>query len=90
MDDQSIVNWVFGVLMALIGWLGKTLWDISAAVRKDLHSIERELPHTYVRKDEFRETIRELKDEHRESMREIKEICNKIFNKLDDKVDKGQ
>lgn len=87
--EQSVINWVFGALMAIIGWLGKTLWDASSAVRKDLHAIERELPEFYVKKEEFRDTVKEMKEEHRDAMREIKEICDKIFNKLDGKVDKN-
>lgn len=88
MDDQTIINWIFGALMAIIGWLGKTLWDASSAVRKDLHAIERELPEFYIKREEFKETIKDLRDEHREDMKEIKDICNKIFNKLDAKMDK--
>jgi hypothetical protein len=87
--DQDVLNWVFGALMAIIGWFGKTLWDASSAVRRDLHAIERDLPAYYLKKDEFRDTIKELKEEHRSAMREIKDICDKIFNKLDSKVDKG-
>lgn len=89
MGEQSILNWIFGILMTLLGWLGKTLWDANSAMRKDMHSIERDLPKNYVRQDDFKLVIRDLKDEHRESMREIKDICDKIFNKLDEKADKS-
>lgn len=89
MGEQSILNWIFGILMTLLGWLGKTLWDANAAMRRDMHSIERDLPHHYVKQDDFKSAIRDLKEEHRDAMREIKDICDKIFNKLDDKVDKG-
>jgi hypothetical protein len=46
-----------------------------------MHRIERELPENYVRKEDYSE-----------SMKEIREICNRIFDKIESlqmrKVDK--
>lgn len=63
--------------LAGIGWFARQLWDAAAALRKDLHRLERELPVYYVRKDE-----------HSEHMRRIEDMLSKIFDKLDAKQDK--
>lgn len=57
-------------LFCIFGWVIRSLWD---AVR----DLERDLPQNYVRRDDF-------KDE----MVEIKEMLTRIFDKLDNKVDK--
>lgn len=88
MDWQTIINLVGGSVMALLGWLARQLWDAVAELRKDIHKIETDLPSTYAKKDEVKELMKEIKNDHKEDMREIKEILNKIFIKLDEKIDK--
>jgi hypothetical protein len=72
MDLQSLINIAAGGALALLGWLGRQLWDAVAELRRDLHTIEKELPAKYVRREEFSD-----------GLREIKEICAKIFDKID-------
>lgn len=72
-DYQSIVNLVGGAILAVIGWFARQLWDAVKELRRDLHKIEIALPRDYVRKDE---------------LGEIKALIQKIFDKLDGKVDK--
>lgn len=57
-------------LFLVVGWIIRSLWD---AVRQ----LERDLPANYVRRDDFRD-----------SMDEIKDMLTRIFDKLDNKVDK--
>lgn len=77
LDAQFWVNIVAAIIMAVAGWIGKTLWDAVEKLKNDLHQIEVDLPSNYIRKDEFSE-----------SMREIKDMLTRIFDKLDGKVDK--
>jgi len=76
-DAQFIVNILAGVVMSGLGWFGKALWDAVAELRKDVHQIEVDLPAHYIRKDEFKS-----------EMKEIKDILGKIFDRLENKVDK--
>jgi hypothetical protein len=73
MELQTIVNLVAGGAFTVGGWFARQIWDAVAELRKDLHSIEVELPQIYLRKDEFREGLKEVKD-----------ILNEIFRKIDD------
>ena len=77
MDLQMIINISVGALLTVIGWLAHQLWEAVKELRENLHDIELEIPHNYVRRDEFFE-----------NMREIKEMLSKIFDRLDSKVDK--
>lgn len=88
MDWQVLINIAAGGTMALLGWLARQLWDAVAELRNDIHKIETDLPSTYAKKDEVKELMKEIKNDHKEDMREIKEILNKIFIKLDEKIDK--
>jgi hypothetical protein len=73
MPSQDIINLVGAAAFSLIGWVARELWSAIKELRKDLHKIEVALPRDYVRKDD---------------LAEIKELIQKIFDKLDGKVDK--
>lgn len=72
MDTQSIINIGAGTFLAVCGWVLRELWGAIKELRKDIHIIEVELPEHYVRKEDFTE-----------SMREIRDICRQIFEKID-------
>lgn len=60
--DQTLVNWMYGALMALLGWLGKTLWTAVRELQQDMKTLEVNLPKDYVGKDDYRDDIREIKE----------------------------
>ena len=74
---QSLLNAVFGAILMLSGWILRTIWDAVNNLKKDLQELERGLPETYVRRDDYKD-----------DMKEVKEILHAIFNKLDNKADK--
>ena len=73
MDPQTIINAAAGVILTGMGWFARQLWDAVKELREDLHKLETNLPSTYLRRDEFRDGIKEIKD-----------ILNEIFRKIDD------
>ena len=73
MDSQAIFNIVVGIAAFFGGWV---LNNITKAIER-LDADVREMPKTYVSKEDYHRDIDELKD-----------ICKQIFNKLDSKVDK--
>lgn len=77
MDTQMMINVAIGATLAVTGWLARTLWEAVQKLQSDIHDIEIDLPRNYVRRDEFSE-----------NMREIKDMLGKIFDRLDNKVDK--
>jgi hypothetical protein len=73
MDTQQIINVALGLVAFLGGWV---LNNISRAIER-LDTDVRAMPTSYVSKDDYRHDIYE-----------VKEMLGKIFDKLDNKVDK--
>jgi flagellar motor component MotA len=73
MDTQQIFN----VIIVIAGFLAAFVVD---KVTKDITRMEddiKDLPHNYVSKDDYRSDIADIKN-----------MLDKIFDKLDKKVDK--
>jgi hypothetical protein len=77
MDLQTLFNATVGAVLMLSGWILRTIWDAVNDLKKDMQEIERNLPETYVRRDDYKD-----------DMKEVKEILHAIFDKLDGKADK--
>ena len=73
MEPQQIFNAIVALSAFLGGWV---LNSITRAIER-LDVDVRAMPNNYVRKEDYRRDIDELKD-----------ICKQIFNKLDNKADK--
>lgn len=78
MESQVLINFAFGAVLMLAGWVLRTIWDAVNSLKSDLADLERNLPDSYVRRDDYKDDIAE-----------IKSILKDIFNKLDSKADKG-
>ena len=75
--EQMLINIIGGVLVASLGFIIKTLWDGQQKIKNDMTAWERYMPDTYVRRDDYKDDIAE-----------IKKMLSAIFDKLDQKVDK--
>lgn len=74
---QNIIDLALGGVMVVIGWFARELWAAVKELKADLSKLREDLPKEYVAKDDYRQDIRELKD-----------IMNKVFDKLEHKLDK--
>lgn len=77
MDDLTFMNVLWFVATLLVGFFIKTIWDRISALSKRVDNWATLLPETYVRRDDYREDIRD-----------IKEMLSKIFDRLEMKADK--
>lgn len=77
MDPQMMINLGAGSILAVLGWFARVLWESVNKLQEDLHQLEVDLPSNYIRRDEFAD-----------NMKEIKDMLGKIFDRLDNKVDK--
>ncbi len=84
MTGQEIFNWVGGALLTLLGWLGRQLWDAVAELRKDVKSIEVNLPTYYVSKDH----MAEFKVDIDARFDRIEDMIMRLGDKIDGKADK--
>ena len=87
--DQTIINWVFSVAGAATGWVLKVLWDAVSDLKRDLRQIERDLPGVYVRRDDFRDAVRELKDDMRAGFEKVEASLVHLADRLDKQQGQG-
>jgi hypothetical protein len=83
--EQTIINWVFAGAGAAFGWVLKVVWDAIQDLKKDIRQIERDLPEVYVRRDDFKDAVKELKDDMRAGFSSVDSTLRLIFKKLDEK-----
>lgn len=77
MSDQGIINIIIGVVLSVLGWFARQLWDAVQTLKDDMKEIEVDLPTNYIRKDEFESRFDK-----------IETMLERIFDKLDGKADK--
>ena len=77
MDLQTLLNLVFTGAGAVCGWILRVVWQEIKLVQANQQELERELTDNYVRKDDYRIDIAEIKG-----------MFNRIMDKLDTKMDK--
>jgi len=77
MSDQTIINLIVGVVLSVLGWFARQLWDAVQDLKNDMKEIEIDLRTHYVRKDELEQRFNKIED-----------MLNRIFEKLDNKADK--
>lgn len=73
MDIQTLFNVAITLAGALGGWILNNIWQSIRVLDKDV----RQMPVMYVTKSDYKSDISE-----------IKMMLGRIFDKLDDKVDK--
>lgn len=61
MDYQILFNIAFAFSVFLIGWFVRIAYDAANAMKNDLMSLERELHSSFVRREDYKEDIREIK-----------------------------
>jgi hypothetical protein len=86
--DQNIFNWVVAFSGACGGWVLKIIWDAITSLKNDMRQIERDLPEVYVRRDDFKEAVKELKTDMKEGFNKVDSTLALLFKKLDGKESK--
>lgn len=84
MDWQTIINISAGALLGVGGWFARQLWDSVKELKNDVSSIRLHVSENYVKKSE----VDTLKTEMDKRFDRIEVLLDKLFEKLDGKVDK--
>ena len=77
MDMQTLINIACGAALSVMGWFARELWGAVKSLQKELHDMEILMSTHYVTREDYRS-----------DMKDVKEMLGKIFDKLDNKVDK--
>lgn len=78
MDNQQLFNLVVSVAGFLVIFVFYQVMQRIQKLEDNLGTLEKQLPHDYVTKNDYRADIKEVKD-----------ILRQIFDKLDGKADKA-
>ena len=77
MEWQNLFNIAASFVVFLLGWFVRLAYDAANAMKNDLMSLERELHSSFVRREDYKEDIREIKD-----------LLLSIQERMNQKVDK--
>jgi hypothetical protein len=85
MDEQVLFNWIVGVAGVLGGWTLKVIWDSLMELRRDIKTTDTKMHDDFVRRDDFKDAVRELKEDMRAGFSTVDATLRLLFKKLDDK-----
>lgn len=88
MESQAVFNIVVAVSGALGGWTLKVIWDSIRNLDSEVKDMNREIHQDFVRREDFKQSVAEVKADMRDGFREVKEMIGAVFTKLDGKADK--
>lgn len=83
-DQQQLFNLIVMLAAFFGGWVLKSLTKSIDRLDKDV----REMPKLYVTKDDFKDTLNEIKSDMRVGFSKVEATLAAIFKKFDDKEDK--
>ncbi len=86
--DQMIFNWAVAAAGALGGWILKVIWDAIVELKKDLRQMDVKMHEDFVRRDDFKEAVGEIKQDMKDGFNKIDNTLGLIFKKLEKKEDK--
>ena len=86
--EQSVFNWIVALCGVLGGWVLKVIWDAIQELKGDIKNVDRHINDNFVRRDDFKDAIREMKDDMRAGFSNVDKTLGLIFKKLDGKEDK--
>jgi hypothetical protein len=85
MDEQVLFNWIVGVAGVFGGWTLKVIWDSLMELRRDIKTMDTKMHDDFVRRDDFKDAVRELKEDMRAGFSTVDATLRLLFKKLDDK-----
>ena len=77
MENQQLFNLIITVCGVLAGWMLKIIWDAIQDLKDEIRDLGKEVHADFVRREDFSDAVKR-----------IEVMCGKIFDKLDNKVDK--
>jgi hypothetical protein len=87
-DSQVLFNIIVGVSGAFGGWILKVIWDSIKQVDADVKLLGKEMHNDFVRRDDFKASMVDMKDDMREGFKEVKELLGAVFKRLEGKADR--
>ena len=77
MENQQLFNLIITFSGALAAWMLKIIWEAIRELKDEIRDLSKEVHADFVRREDFSDAVKR-----------IEVMCGKIFDKLDNKVDK--
>ena len=84
MDWQNLINIGAGAGLGVVGWFARQLWDSVKELKSDIAALKLHVSDAYVKKSE----IETLKSEMDKRFDRVEMLLDRLFDKLESKVDK--
>lgn len=81
--ELELIKWLGYGLTAILGWFVRVLWTAQDQMRKDFSDLEKNLPVVYVRQDDFREVIRDVKESFKEAVHPVLRKLDRIEERME-------
>ena len=88
MESQNVFDWMVGVGGAVVGWMLKMIWEAIRDMRSEMKDLDRQMHEDFVRRDDFKEAIQEIKADMREGFNKVDSTLGLLFKKLDQRNNK--
>jgi hypothetical protein len=94
--EQTIFNWAVAAAGAAGGWILKVIWDMlremrtemqtrDTRIQDDLKKLDTKMHEDFVRRDDFKDAVREIKEDMKAGFSSVDSTLRLIFKKLDGK-----
>jgi hypothetical protein len=87
--DQVVFNWAVAIAGFCGGWILKIIWDAIQDLKKDVRAMDTKMHEDFVRRDDFKDAVREIKEDMKDGFNKIDNTLSLMFKKLEGKEDKG-
>jgi hypothetical protein len=88
MGSQNVFDWMVGVGGAVVGWMLKLIWEAIRDMRVEIKDLDKQMHDDFVRRDDFKEAIQEIKADMREGFNKVDNTLGLMFKKLEQKSNK--
>ena len=85
--DQSIFNMIVTACGVLGGWVLRVIWESIREMRQELKSMDSKMHNDFVRRDDFKEAVKEIKEDVRAGFDKVDHSLTLLAQKLDRKAD---
>lgn len=86
--DQTVFNITVALCGGLGGWVLKVIWDAIKELQGDVRNVDKRMHEDFVRRDDFKDAVRELKEDMRVGFDKVDSTLGLLFKKLEAKEDK--
>ena len=84
MDWQYLINLGGGAALGVMGWFARQLWDSVKELKNDVSAIRLHVSESYVKKTE----VEGFRSDMDKRFDRIELLLDKLYEKMDNKVDK--